>query len=214
MTAIFKSRRGKIREPMNHFGFVPILLSILAGIISGPVAAELIASQEVPSPVAIGEPVTVTVMLTYNGVNSSQALISPMLPAGVVSDSRGDLSAQLYPGITQPISYGIRAERSGTFWIVSQIAYDEDGTLRRLRLESPLAAIGQERPQEPQITPSGPDKPGGQDIPQGNPDIVTSPSQAGQPSSSGESSPPDITPGGGEPPTPDSKPRKKTPHNK
>jgi hypothetical protein len=91
----------------------------------------------------------VTVMLTYNGADSTQATVTPNPPPGIVSDYPGGLSADLRPGVTEPIGYPIRAEQSGTYWIESQITYSEEGTLRNLRLETPFTAIGGVEP-EPQ----------------------------------------------------------------
>ncbi len=143
---------------MKHLGLVPIILLLGMGLFYGPVAAELTAYQQVPSQAPVGETVTVTVMLTYNGVNSTQALVTPNLPAGVVTDS-GVQTAELYPGALQPISYSIRPEQSGMYWIVSQIAYAEDGSWHNLRLEAPFDAIGG-APLEPQPMP-GEQIPGG-----------------------------------------------------
>ena len=136
---------------MKHLGLVPIILLLGMGLFFGPVAAELTAYQQVPSQAPVGETVMVTVMLTYNGVNSTQALITPTLPSGVVTDS-GVQTAELYPGALQPISYSIRPEQSGMYWIVSQIAYAEDGSWHNLRLEAPFDAIGG-APLEPQPMP-------------------------------------------------------------
>jgi hypothetical protein len=136
-------------------GILPILLLLGIGLPSGPAMAELTASQQVPSPVAVGETVMVTVMLTYNGVNSTQAVITPSLPAGVITDA-GRQTAVLYPGALEPIGYPIRAEQSGTYWIVSQIAYAEDGSWHNLQLEAPFTAIGSAAP-EPQPQPMTPE---------------------------------------------------------
>jgi hypothetical protein len=161
MTGIFKSRLLKNNEPMKHLGLLPIILLLGTGFISGMAAAELTASQQVPSPAAVGETVMVTVLLTYNGANSTLAVITPSLPSGVVSDAPGSQTTELYPGALAPVSYPIRAEQSGTYWIVSQIAYDENGIWRRLRLESPFTATGGVRP-EPQSVPGGISTPGQQ----------------------------------------------------
>ncbi|VVB66837.1 Uncharacterised protein [uncultured archaeon] len=135
---------------MKHLGIVPILLLVGLWIASGPATAELTARQQInPSQAAVGETVMVTVMLTYNGADSTQATVTPNPPPGIVSDSPGGLSADLRPGVTEPIGYPIRAEQSGTYWIESQITYTEEGTLRNLRLETPFTAIGSVGP-EPQ----------------------------------------------------------------
>jgi hypothetical protein len=143
---------------MKHLGLVPIILLLGMGLFCGPVAAELTAYQQVPSPATVGETVMVTVMLTYNGLNSTQALVTPNLPPGVVTDS-GVQTAELYPGAPQQVSYPIRPEQNGMYWIVSQIAYAEDGSWHNLRLEAPFDAIG-EAPIEPQAMP-GEQIPGG-----------------------------------------------------
>jgi len=148
---------------MKHLGIVPIILLLVVGI-GGLASAELTASQQVPSPAAVGDTVMVTVSLVYNGINSTEAVITPNLPGGVVSDMPGSQTAELYPGALSPVSYPIRAEQSGTYWIVSQIAYSDDGTWRSLQLEAPFTATGGVTT-EPQLTPGGvtpvPTVPGG-----------------------------------------------------
>jgi uncharacterized protein (DUF58 family) len=142
---------------MKHLGIVPILLLMGLWIISGPSMAELTATQQInPPQAAVGETVMVTVMLTYNGANAMQTMVTPNPPFGIVSDYSGDLSADLYPGVTEPISYPIRAEQSGTYWIASQIAYSEGGRNLNLRLETPFTAIGSAAP-EPRPQPTTPD---------------------------------------------------------
>jgi len=128
---------------MKHLGLVPIILLMGMWIIGGATEGQLTASQQVPSPATVGETVMVTVMLTYNGDNSTEAVVTPSLPSGVVSDMPGSQTTELYPGSLSPVSYPIRAEQSGTYWIVSQIAYAESGTWRRLRLEAPFTATGE-----------------------------------------------------------------------
>jgi hypothetical protein len=173
---------------MKHLGLVPIILLIGMGLFYGPVAAELTAYQQVPSQATVGETVMVTVMLTYNGVNSTQALITPTLPTGVVTDS-GVQTAELYPGALQPISYPIRPEQSGMYWIVSQIAYAEDGSWHNLRLEAPFDAISG-APLEPQPMP-GEQIPGGR-LP-GDADPNTVPPGGRLP---GDADPGTVPPGG------------------
>ena len=151
MTGIFKSRHLKTKRHMKHLGLVHIYLLIGMGLFLGPAAAELMAYQQVPSQANVGEAVMVTVMLTYNGMNSTQAIVTPSLPMGVATDAR-EQSTELYPGALQPISYPIMAEQSGTYWIVSQIAYAEDGSWHNLRLEAPFTALGGTA-QEPQHMP-------------------------------------------------------------
>jgi hypothetical protein len=131
---------------MKHLGILPILLLLGVGITSGPVAAELTAYQTVPPLAAVGETVQVTVMLAYNGINNTQVTVTPGLPLGVVTDLPGGQSTQLYPGAPAPISYPIRAVQSGTYTIVSQISYAEDGTWRELLLEAPFTAEGEIAP--------------------------------------------------------------------
>ncbi len=134
-------------------GLLPILLLLGMGITSGPVAAELTASQYVPLTASVGETVMVTVTLTSSGSNSTPVVVTPSLPVGVETDSPGGRASQLYPGIPSPISYPIRAVQSGTYLLSSQVAYSEEGIWRNLRLESPFTAIGGQSPQpgaEPQ----------------------------------------------------------------
>ncbi len=174
---------------MKHLRLVLTLLLLGAGFTAGPAAGQLTAYQEVPSPAAVGESVMVTVMLTYSGVNSMQAEVTPgSIPAGVVTDAQGDLSAYLNPGVTAPISYSIRAEQSGTYWIVSQITYSEDGTRRMLRLESPFMAVGQAEP-EPRPAPSPESMPG----PGGEGEVPGGEPASGEtfPEPAGESTPPE-----------------------
>jgi hypothetical protein len=85
-------------------------------------------------------------MLTYNGANATQVVVTPGLPMGVVTDTPGGQATDLYPGALAPISYPIRAVQSGTYMITSQIAYAEDGTWRELRLEAPFTAEGETSP--------------------------------------------------------------------
>lgn len=142
---------------MKHLGLVPILLLLGVGITSGPVAADLTASQYVPLAADVGETVMVTVTLTYIGSNSTQVVITPGLPAGVETDSPEGLASELFPGIPSPISYPIRAVQSGTYLLSSQVEYSEEGIWRNLRLESPFTAIGEQSPQSPQPIEPQPD---------------------------------------------------------
>ncbi len=146
MRGIFKSLLKENKKPMKQLGILPILLLLGVGITSGLAAAELTASQSVPSLATVGETVQVTVMLTYNGGNATQVVVTPGLPSGVVTDVPGGQAAELYPGSTAPISYPIRAVQSGTYTIISQIAYAEDGTWRELLLEAPFTAEGEIAP--------------------------------------------------------------------
>jgi hypothetical protein len=146
MRGIFKSPLKQNKTPMKHLGILPILLLLGVGITSGPAAAQLTASQSVPPLAAVGETVQVTVMLTYSGINNADVIVTPGLPAGVVTDLPGGQSAQLYPGAPAPISYPIRAVQSGTYTIISQISYTEGGTWRELLLEAPFTAEGEIAP--------------------------------------------------------------------
>jgi hypothetical protein len=118
------------------------------GLLFGQAAAELTAYQDLIPSANVGQTVMVTVSLTYNGYNSTQAIVTPYLPFGIVANA-GSQSADLYPGITQQISYPLAAQQSGTYWIVSDISYAEEGTWRNLRLEAPFTAIAQSEPQPP-----------------------------------------------------------------
>ncbi len=130
--------------------------------------------------------VTVTVSLTYNGQTPTQAVVTPVLPSGVVANGGGQ-STQLYPGVMQQISYPLTAEQSGTYWIVSDITYAEEGTMRNLRLEAPFTAtdlvVPEPKPDE-QTPGAGPDgsNPRGKDPfpmpPDGNPPGGESPRDA------------------------------------
>jgi hypothetical protein len=160
MTGIFKSLRQSNKGLMKHLGLVHILLLLGVGLLLGPAAAELTAYQNLIPSADVGQMVTVTVSLTYNGPNSTQAMVTPSLPPGVVANA-GSQSTQLYPGVTQQISYPLTAQQSGNYLIVSDISYDEKGTTRNLRLEAPLAAIGSAGPQPmpgemmPGVVPNG-----------------------------------------------------------
>lgn len=157
MRGIFKSLLKKNRKPMKQLGILPILLLLGVGITSGPAVAELTASQSVPSLASVGETVQVTVMLTYQGGSAAEVVVTPGLPPGVVTDIPGGQSAQLYPGSPAPISYPIRAVQSGTYTIISQISYAEDGTWRELMLEAPFTAVGEIAPPPQEEVSSIPD---------------------------------------------------------
>ena len=146
MTGIFKSHRQINSDLMNHLGLGHIILLFGVGLLLGPAAAELTAYQNLMPSAEVGQMVTVTVSLTYNGQNSTEAVVAPNLPPGVVANAGGQ-SAQLFPGVMQQISYSLTAQQSGTYWIVSDISYAEDGTWRNLRLEAPFTAIGSVDPQ-------------------------------------------------------------------
>jgi len=130
-----------ITSAVLHLGSSPVIT--LGSGIPAP-EAELTARQQInPSQAAVGETVMVTVMLTYNGANSTQAIVTPNPPPGTVSDYSGSFSTYLHPGVTEPIHYSIRAEQRGTYLIGSQIAYANDGTWRKLLIETPFIAIAQ-----------------------------------------------------------------------
>lgn len=152
---------------MKHLGLGHILLLIGVGLLLGQATAELTAFQNLaPSSADVGQMVTVTVSLTYNGLTPTQAVVTPSLPYGVVANGGGQ-STDLYPGVTRRISYPLTAQQSGSYWIVSEISYAEDGTWRNLRLEAPFTATdsAMTQPQQtPQQTPEVPTTPGpGQD---------------------------------------------------
>lgn len=136
---------------MKHLGLVHILLLLGVGLLLGPAAAELTAYQNLIPSAEVGQMVTVTVSLTYNGLNSIQAMVTPSLAPGVVANADGQ-STELYPGVTQQISYPFKAQQSGNYLIASEIYYAEDGIWRNLRLEAPFTAIGSAEPQ-PQPMP-------------------------------------------------------------
>jgi hypothetical protein len=131
---------------MKHLGLLSILLLLGVWITSVPASADLTANQSVPSLATVGETVQLTVMLTYEGNNTAQAIVAPRLPSGVVTDLPGNQSTELYPGSTESIRNPIRAVQSGTYTVVSQIAYSEDGIWRELLLESPFTAEGEIEP--------------------------------------------------------------------
>lgn len=131
---------------MKHLGILLILLLLGVGITSMPATAELTASQSLPSIAAVGETVQLTVMLTYEGNNTAQAIVTPRLPQGIVTDTPGNQSTELFPGSTESIKNSIRAEQSGTYTVISQIAYAEEGTWRELLLESLFTAEGEIEP--------------------------------------------------------------------
>ena len=171
---------------MKHFGLGHILLLIGMGLLLGQAAADLTAYPNPIPSAEVGQMVTVTVSLTYNGQTPTQAVVTPVLPSGVVANGGGQ-STQLYPGVMQQISYPLTAEQSGTYWIVSDITYAEEGTMRNLRLEAPFTAtdlvVPEPKPDE-QTPGAGPDgsNPRGKDPfpmpPDGNPPGGESPRDA------------------------------------
>ena len=107
--------------------------------LSGTAGGELTAYQNLIPSAEVGQMVTVTVSLTYNGFNSTQVVVTPSIPSGVVANGGGQ-NIELYPGVTQQISYPLMAQQSGSYWIVSDISYAEGGAWRSLRLEAPFTA--------------------------------------------------------------------------
>jgi hypothetical protein len=192
MTAIFKSRWRETVESMKHLGLMHILLLFLgAGLFLGSATAELTASQDVPPTANVGENVMVTVMLTYSGSNATQASITPGLSSGLETNFPGG-QTELYPGISAPISYPIRAVQSGTYLVTSQVSYSEEGTWRNLRLESPFTATGQLQPGGQQPNP-------GQGVPVAWPQTSnpfgTNPNLANQNGSNQNGTNPGVNPG-------------------
>jgi hypothetical protein len=162
---------------MKQLGsLVPIILLLGVEIASGLAVAELTASQQVlPQVAAVGETATVTLMLTYNGGNSTQIMVVPSLPPGMVTDMPEVQTAALYPGNTVPISYPVRAEQSGNYLITSLISYTEERATRRLNMVSEFTATGASAP---------PSAPSGQKMPvpsvQGEPVAPLGASMSGQ----------------------------------
>ncbi len=137
-------------------GLVWVLLLLVMGAFMEPALAQLTAGQSVTPVLNVGENAMVTVTLTYYGSDATLAIITPGLPPGIQTSNPEGQSAQLYPGITAPISYPIRAMQSGNYTIASDVSYSEDGTPRNLRLLSPLIVIGQTMPMQPdQMVPAG-----------------------------------------------------------
>ena len=125
---------------MKHLGSVPIILFLGVGVLlAGMAAGELTAFQNLVPSAEVGQMVTLTVSLTYNGQNSTEAVVTPVLPSGVVANDGGQ-NIELYPGVTQQISYPLTAEQSGSYWIASDISYAEGGAWRNLKLEAPFTA--------------------------------------------------------------------------
>ena len=146
---------------MKQLGIsVTILLLFEIWITGGLVsAAELTADQQVqPSTAAVGETAMVTLMLSYSGNNGTQVTVMPGFTPGVSADS-GSQTELLSPGSQQMISYPIRAERSGSYWITSLISYTDDGAMRQLSKESPFTATGGPIQPEQPGSPLGPSQP-------------------------------------------------------
>ncbi len=164
---------------MKHFGLGHILLLIVVGLLLGQATAELTAFQNIVPSAYVGQMVTVTVSLTYNGQTSTPAVVTPSLPYGVVANAGGQ-STDLYPGITQQISYPLTAQQSGFYWIVSEISYAEDGTWRNLRLEAPFTATDYAANQ-PRPAPEQPSQVPTPDLGQDGPNPPAMPPDGGLP---------------------------------
>jgi hypothetical protein len=146
MTGIFKFESPENRKSMRQLGCLAPLLLIVGMVLNGIASAELTASQPPQLRAFVGETAMVTVTLTYRGANALQATVMPAVPNGVITDMPYGQTVQLNPGISAPVSYSLRAEQSGTYNIASQIAYNEEGMARELRLESIFTAIDQRGP--------------------------------------------------------------------
>ena len=161
MTGIFKSPRQINRSLMKHLELVHIILLLGMGVLlSGTAGGELTAYQNLIPSAEVGQMVTVTVSLTYNGFNSTQVVVTPSIPSGVVANGGGQ-NIELYPGVTQQISYPLMAQQSGSYWIVSDISYAEGGAWRSLRLEAPFTATASSASQQQQPYPVGESSSGG-----------------------------------------------------
>jgi hypothetical protein len=123
-----------------HLRLVHIFMLAAIGLMLWPAAAELTAYQNLAPSADVGQMVMVTVSLTYNGLNSTEAVVTPKLPYGVVANS-GEHRVVLNPGVTQAISYPFTAQQSGSYWIGSDISWEEDGNWRSLSLEAPFTAV-------------------------------------------------------------------------
>jgi len=146
---------------MKHLELVRIILLLGMGVLlSGTAGGELTAYQNLIPSAEVGQMVTVTVSLTYNGFNSTQVVVTPSIPSGVVANGGGQ-NIELYPGVTQQISYPLMAQQSGSYWIVSDISYAEGGAWRSLRLEAPFTATTSSTSQQQQPYPMGESSSGG-----------------------------------------------------
>ncbi len=123
-----------------HLQPMHIIVLVVIGLLAWPAAAELTAYQSMTSSADVGQTVMVTVILTYNGQNATQATVTPSPPSGVVANGGGG-SIDLSPGVTQSVSYPVTALESGSYWVVSDITWEEDGTWRSLSLEAPFNAV-------------------------------------------------------------------------
>jgi hypothetical protein len=169
--------------PMKHLGLMPVLLLLAAGMAFLPAAAELTASQQVPPRAPVGQTVVVNVQLYNGGSDSMDVVVSPNLPAGLETEP-GQWPATLDPRGRAAIRYPFRAVESGSYWIVSQISYSEEGTWRDLILEAPFTAVS---PMSP--APEGPASPGSLPGPGGESSSGSLPGQDGDTSPLGTPSP-------------------------
>jgi len=150
---------------MKHLQLVHILMLASIGLMIWPAAAELTAYQSLPSSANVGQMVMVTVSLTYNGQSPTEAEVTPRLPPGVVANS-GSQRIELYPGVTQQLSYAFTSQQSGSYIIVSDISWMDGGNWRSLSLEAPFTAIATAMPQG---SATGAEQNGGSSNPQGPP---------------------------------------------
>ena len=140
---------------MKHLGLVHILLLLGVGLLLGPAVAELTAYQNLIPSAEVGQMVTVTVSLTYNGQNSTQAMVTPNLPPGVVANAGGQ-STELYPGSCSRSATLSRRSRAGLIgsFLISLTGKTEPCAIfdwkRHLLLQlqlcqSPSRSLGRER---------------------------------------------------------------------
>lgn len=143
---------------MKTFAWLAIMLLLGVGANSGLAAAELTVAQQLDMPeAAVGQAVTVTVMLLNMGGNGSEASVTPVLPYGVVTSMPYTQSLSLYPGISAAVRYPISAQTSGSYTIASLVSYTEDGIQRTpIQIESPFSAIGDGAPAVPSWPDQGP----------------------------------------------------------
>jgi uncharacterized protein (DUF58 family) len=175
--------------PMKRLRLVPVLLLLAAGMACPLAAAELTASQQVPPRAPVGQTVVVNVQLYNGGGNSMDVVVSPNLPAGLETEP-GPWPAKLDSRGMATIRYPFRAVQSGSYWIVSQISYSEEGTWRNLALEDHFTAVSPVVP-----GPEGPASPGslpgqeGHNSPEGQPGQDGASSPAGALSAEGSGQP-------------------------
>jgi len=137
-------------------GLVHIILILgMGALMLGTAGGMLTAYQSLmPPSTEVGQTATLIVSLTNNGPDSILAKVSPSSPPGVFANG-GEQSLELYPGITQQVSYTLNPQQSGSYMIESFISYAEDGvSWRSLRLQDPFIVS------EPQAVPGGDEFPG------------------------------------------------------